>query len=168
LEPIKPAAPVTRIVRIVASRVKLDARRAGAYGTALLMELDKLYNGDCISGMAQIPEGSVDLAFADPPFNIGYKYDVYEDRLAADEYLNWTKKWGKALVRTLKPDRHLLACHRRRLRRGAKAPLSARTGAVLPELGDLVLHIRRQLQIQIQPQPHAFVSLCEGSEEVYV
>jgi site-specific DNA-methyltransferase (adenine-specific) len=67
------------------------------------MELDKLYNQDCIAGMAQIPKGSIDLAFADPPFNIGYKYDVYEDRLKADEYLAWTKKWGKALVRTLKP-----------------------------------------------------------------
>jgi DNA modification methylase len=67
------------------------------------MELDKLYNADCISGMADIPEGSIDLAFADPPFNIGYKYDVYEDRLAADHYLAWTKQWGEALVRTLKP-----------------------------------------------------------------
>jgi len=67
------------------------------------MQLDKLYNQNCITGMAQIPEGSVDLAFADPPFNIGYKYDVYEDRLAADEYLAWTKKWGAALIRTLKP-----------------------------------------------------------------
>ena len=67
------------------------------------MQLDKLHNKDCIAGMARIPEGSVDLAFADPPFNIGYKYDVYEDRLAADEYLAWTKKWGKAWSRTLKP-----------------------------------------------------------------
>ena len=38
-------------------------------------------------------EGSVDLAFADPPFNIGYKYDVYEDRMKAEEYLKWSKKW---------------------------------------------------------------------------
>jgi DNA modification methylase len=67
------------------------------------MELDKLYNEDCIAGMSRIPEASIDLAFADPPFNIGYKYDVYEDRRAADEYLTWTKKWGAALVRTLKP-----------------------------------------------------------------
>jgi DNA modification methylase len=37
------------------------------------MELDKLYNMDCIKGMGQIKEGSVDLAFADPPFNFGYK-----------------------------------------------------------------------------------------------
>jgi site-specific DNA-methyltransferase (adenine-specific) len=67
------------------------------------MELDKLYNRDCIEGMAQIKPGSVDLAFADPPFNIGYKYDVYEDRMKAEEYLDWTKKWGAALVKTLKP-----------------------------------------------------------------
>jgi DNA modification methylase len=67
------------------------------------MELDKLYHRDCVSGMSDIPAGSIDLAFADPPFNIGYKYDVYEDRRAADEYLGWTKNWGQALVRTLKP-----------------------------------------------------------------
>ena len=24
--------------------------------------------------------GTVDLAFADPPFNIGYKYDIYDDK----------------------------------------------------------------------------------------
>ncbi|MBC8106375.1 MAG: site-specific DNA-methyltransferase [Anaerolineae bacterium] len=67
------------------------------------MELNKLYNSDCIAGMAKIPAGSIDLAFADPPFNIGYKYDVYEDRMAADQYLDWTRQWGKALVKTLKP-----------------------------------------------------------------
>jgi len=67
------------------------------------MELDKLYNTDCISGMAGIPEASIDLAFADPPFNIGYKYDVYEDRVAAEDYLAWTKKWGEQVKRVLKP-----------------------------------------------------------------
>jgi len=58
---------------------------------------------DCVAGISRIPEASIDLAFADPPFNIGYKYDVYEDRRAADEYLAWTKKWGEALIRTIKP-----------------------------------------------------------------
>ena len=66
------------------------------------METDKLYDGDCIAGMSRIPEASVDLAFADPPFNIGYRYDVYEDQRAAHEYLDWTGRWGAALVRTLK------------------------------------------------------------------
>ena len=67
------------------------------------MDLDRLHNKDCIAGMGQLKAGTVDLAFADPPFNIGYKYDVYEDRRAADEYLDWTRKWGQALVRVLKP-----------------------------------------------------------------
>jgi site-specific DNA-methyltransferase (adenine-specific) len=68
------------------------------------IQLDTLYNSDCIEGMNRIPAGTVDLAFADPPFNIGYKYDVYEDRMKAEEYLDWSKKWGQALIRTLKPD----------------------------------------------------------------
>ncbi len=68
------------------------------------METNRLYNKDCVAGMQAMAEGSVDLAFADPPFNIGYKYDVYEDQLAADEYLNWTRQWGAAVVRVLKPN----------------------------------------------------------------
>jgi site-specific DNA-methyltransferase (adenine-specific) len=68
------------------------------------MEENRLYNQDCIAGMRALGEGVVDLAFADPPFNIGYEYDVYEDQLAAEEYLNWTRQWGSALVRALKPN----------------------------------------------------------------
>ncbi|MGN6367180.1 MAG: DNA-methyltransferase [Phycisphaerae bacterium] len=67
------------------------------------IELDRIYNRDCIEGMKGLAAGSVDMAFADPPFNIGYKYDVYEDRRAADEYLAWTKLWGAEVVRALKP-----------------------------------------------------------------
>ena len=76
------------------------------------MKLDTLYQQDCIKGMAQIEEGSIDLAFADPPFNIGYKYDVYEDRKKADDYLEWTHQWGKAWFAP-ETDWHLLAGDRR-------------------------------------------------------
>ena len=68
------------------------------------LQLNRLINADCIAGMNALPEHSIDLAFADPPFNIGYKYDVYEDKKAADEYLDWTRSWGKALTRILKPN----------------------------------------------------------------
>lgn len=67
-------------------------------------ELGKIHNGDCIQGMDALPEGSVDLVFADPPFNIGYKYDVYEDKLAAEDYLKWSNDWMTAAYRALKPD----------------------------------------------------------------
>ena len=37
-----------------------------------------------------------DLIFADPPFNIGYEYDKYEDNLEYEHYLQWTRKWMQA------------------------------------------------------------------------
>jgi len=46
----------------------------------------------------------VDLAFADPPFNIGYEYDVYDDSRDADQYVAWTRKWGEGICRALKPN----------------------------------------------------------------
>lgn len=45
----------------------------------------------------------VDLVFADPPFNIGYDYDVYDDRKVARDYLGWSQKWGREIARVLKP-----------------------------------------------------------------
>jgi site-specific DNA-methyltransferase (adenine-specific) len=67
------------------------------------VEPNRLYHGDCVQGMGQIADGSVALAFADPPFNIGYDYDVYEDRSDADQYLDWTRKWGAEVKRVLSP-----------------------------------------------------------------
>ncbi|HEX3869357.1 MAG TPA: site-specific DNA-methyltransferase [Pirellulales bacterium] len=66
--------------------------------------IDFIGNEDCIAGMNRLAAGSVDLAFADPPFNIGYDYDVYDDRQAADDYLAWCKDWLSEIVRVLKPD----------------------------------------------------------------
>lgn len=65
---------------------------------------NRLIEGDCIAELARWPERSVDLAFADPPFNIGYEYDVYHDRRAADEYLDWSRRWIEAVLRVLKAD----------------------------------------------------------------
>ena len=65
---------------------------------------NKIYQIDCIKGLSQIEPGSVDLVFADPPFNIGYKYDVYHDRRAAEEYIQWSEKWMRGVYDALKPD----------------------------------------------------------------
>jgi DNA modification methylase len=65
---------------------------------------DIIHRQDCIAGMADLPDGSVDLVFADPPFNIGYEYDEYDDRLEADQYLDWSRRWTEQAVRILKPD----------------------------------------------------------------
>lgn len=62
-----------------------------------------LIEGDCLNHLPRIADGSIDLAFVDPPFNIGYGYDVYDDRKSCDEYLDWCTAWGRELVRVLKP-----------------------------------------------------------------
>ena len=43
------------------------------------MVWDEILQGDCLKQLTGLPAGSVDLAFADPPFNIGYEYDIYRD-----------------------------------------------------------------------------------------
>jgi site-specific DNA-methyltransferase (adenine-specific) len=53
--------------------------------------------------LAKLKPASVDLVFADPPFNIGYDYDVYHDRRGKTEYLAWTDRWLAAVRRVLKP-----------------------------------------------------------------
>lgn len=65
---------------------------------------DSLLAGDCVAGMEKLPAGCIDLAFADPPFNIGYNYDVYDDVKQADDYLAWSRSWGEQVHRLLKPD----------------------------------------------------------------
>ncbi|NQU22866.1 MAG: site-specific DNA-methyltransferase, partial [Candidatus Nealsonbacteria bacterium] len=54
--------------------------------------------------MNGLDDGSVDLAFADPPFNIGYDYDTYNDSLESENYLAWSRDWTAEVVRVLKPD----------------------------------------------------------------
>lgn len=59
--------------------------------------------GDCIELLSEVKEPFVDLVFADPPFNIGYQYDHYEDTLEKDKYIHWTRDWMAACVNVLKP-----------------------------------------------------------------
>jgi site-specific DNA-methyltransferase (adenine-specific) len=66
------------------------------------LEINQLHRGDCIEGMSLVAAGSVDLVFADPPFNIGYEYDVYDDRRETDHYLGWSRSWGREVQRVLK------------------------------------------------------------------
>jgi site-specific DNA-methyltransferase (adenine-specific) len=67
------------------------------------MDWNALLVGDCLDRLAGVPAGAVDLVFADPPFNIGYDYDVYHDRRAKAEYLAWADRWLAAVDRVLKP-----------------------------------------------------------------
>ncbi|MBN2020037.1 MAG: hypothetical protein JW749_07425 [Sedimentisphaerales bacterium] len=59
--------------------------------------------GDCVKLLGKIREPFADLIFADPPFNIGYKYDKYNDEVEGEKYVAWTREWMSACKKVLKP-----------------------------------------------------------------
>ncbi len=66
--------------------------------------LGRLFEADCIDVMRSLEPEVVDLAFADPPFNLGKEYtSKIDDSLAEHEYLDWSKSWLDEMIRVLKP-----------------------------------------------------------------
>lgn len=66
--------------------------------------LNRVNLGDCIDVMQKLPSNSVQVVFADPPFNLNKKYASYKDNLPLGEYLDWTKAWITEACRVLKDD----------------------------------------------------------------
>jgi site-specific DNA-methyltransferase (adenine-specific) len=71
--------------------------------TQTSLQLDRLYTGDCLELFSRLESETIDLIFADPPFNIGYDYDIYDDSRDAEAYLKWTLAWGREVERVLRP-----------------------------------------------------------------
>lgn len=79
-------------------------------------ELNKIYTGDCIELMKEIPESSVDLIFADPPYNLQLNNELYRpnqtkvdavddewDKFSSfNEYDEFSRNWLSECKRILK------------------------------------------------------------------
>ena len=64
----------------------------------------ELYNCDCIKVLSKMKNESVDLIFADPPFNLSKEYGKgINDAISEKDYLEWTENWLKECVKVLKP-----------------------------------------------------------------
>ncbi len=80
------------------------------------LPLDQILHGNCTDVLATLPEASVDLVFADPPYNLQLQRDLYRPNLSKvdavddgwdkfgsfDEYDEFTLKWLRACQRVLK------------------------------------------------------------------
>jgi site-specific DNA-methyltransferase (adenine-specific) len=62
----------------------------------------QLMHGDCVRGMARLPDSFVDVVVTSPPYNLGIKYGKYDDSLVRDKYLKWSLEWGGQVRRVLK------------------------------------------------------------------
>ncbi len=65
--------------------------------------LNKANLGDCLTIMSTIGANSVDMCFADPPFNLEKQYTSYKDQKPVAEYLDWCRQWLLEMVRITKP-----------------------------------------------------------------
>ncbi len=65
--------------------------------------LNTIQRGDCLELLKKIPDNSIDMTFADPPFNLGKKYSSYGDSMEFQDYLNWCEQWIFEMVRITKP-----------------------------------------------------------------
>lgn len=66
----------------------------------------RIIHGDAIFALDnEIKDNSIDLIFADPPYNIGKNFAGCLDKWKSDEeYLNWCYQWLELCVNKLKPN----------------------------------------------------------------
>jgi site-specific DNA-methyltransferase (adenine-specific) len=68
------------------------------------LELNTIYCGDCVEILKRNRDFCPNLIFADPPFNIGYEYSTYQDKIEYKDYVNWTHSWIGACYEVLADD----------------------------------------------------------------
>ncbi len=64
-----------------------------------------IYNGDCLDCLEDLKNESIDLIFADPPYNIGKIFGDFIDAWPSDkDYAEWCYKWLELCIKKLKPN----------------------------------------------------------------
>ena len=64
-----------------------------------------IYYGDCLAALSDVQDGSVDLVFADPPYNIGKRFGEFKDAWPSDRaYAEWCYRWLELCIAKLKPN----------------------------------------------------------------
>jgi site-specific DNA-methyltransferase (adenine-specific) len=72
-----------------------------------------LFRSDCLDLLTNIRDNTIDLVFADPPFNLGKSYGTlkYTDEMAVESYRGWCRTWLLESIRVLKPGGALFLYH---------------------------------------------------------
>jgi site-specific DNA-methyltransferase (adenine-specific) len=112
--------------------------------------LGQLYESDCITMMRTMGADSVDLGFADPPFNLGKDYtSKIDDNIKEVDYLTWCRAWLDEMVRVLKPGGSLFVWNLPKW----NLPLGAYLGERLTFRHWIVVDIKYSLPIQARLYP---------------
>lgn len=63
-----------------------------------------IIQGDVLDKLKDLPDNSVDLIFADPPYNIGKDFDGLKEDWAENDFLLWAYEWIQECHRVLSPN----------------------------------------------------------------
>ena len=63
----------------------------------------QLLNRDFLTDVANLPDASIDLILADPPYGLGKDYGNDSDMRSGDDFIAWTRSWLELAIPKLKP-----------------------------------------------------------------
>lgn len=63
---------------------------------------DVICNMDALEGIRQLPDASVDLVIADPPYGLGKDYGNDSDKKPTQQFLKWTEEWLSLVIPKIK------------------------------------------------------------------
>lgn len=95
-----------------------------------MLELNKIYNMDCLEGLKLLDDESVDLIITSPPYNLGKShhtgsnhfkaYSEYDDNMPEELYQQWQIDVLNECYRVLKPNGSMWYNHKNRIKNGAQ------------------------------------------------
>jgi site-specific DNA-methyltransferase (adenine-specific) len=72
---------------------------------AVKCEKNRIYVMDCLQGMREfLDDKEVDVIVTSPPYNLGIRYNKYDDTIPREQYLDWMEEVAKECKRVLKDD----------------------------------------------------------------
>ena len=78
----------------------------------LTTQMGSLFDGDCLNILPSLASESIDMIFADPPFNLGKEYGTMgSDQLPDSDYIAWCKEWLTQCIRVLSPGGAIFIYH---------------------------------------------------------
>jgi len=96
----------------------------------IILELNKVHNIDCLEGLKQLDDNSIDLIITSPPYNLGKhhhtgnnrfkSYNEYNDDMPEELYQQWQVDVLDECFRVLKQDGSMFYNHKNRIRKGTQ------------------------------------------------
>lgn len=125
--------------------------------------LGELYQDDCLKMLNSLRPEIVDVAFADPPFNLGKIYSSnINDEKKEHEYLLWSQEWLDGMIRVLKPGGSLFLWNLPRW----NLPLGAYLGRQLTFRHWIAVDIKYSLPIKsrLYPSHYSLLYFVKGAK----